>query len=339
MEIHATTLLPFVPPFSLTALPSLFRLPAGDRLPVASLLADCAGVLQLAPFIDLMDRYGSYSSDSDEHSPLMWLNGRPIYAAYFIVLVYVVSMLVTVLLNALGVGFHNEWLPYSSVQVLHGQVWRIFTYGLINVPDLQFRWVFDLLMIGFFGREVERAWGRRTFLGFYATIYLLTPLLLTALGSWLPSGLAGETGALAIFVAFATIYPNALMMFNVLAKWAAVIIVSIYTLVYINDHVWAGLLALWATCGFAYAFVRHHQGHFSLPKFRLPRSKPKLRVLPDLPAKKPSAARADADPGSAAEVDALLDKIAKSGYASLTAKERAKLESRSQSLKKNSGQN
>lgn len=287
-----------------------------------------------------MDRYGSTSSDSDEHAPLMYLRGHPVYAAYFIVLVYVVSMLVTVTLNTLGVGLHNQWLPFYSDEVLRWQVWRIFTYGLINVPDLQFRWVFDILMLAWFGREVERAWGRRTFLGFYATIYLLTPLLLTALGPWRESALAGETGALAVFVAFATIYPGALMMFNLLAKWAAVIIVSVYTLVYLNDHAWTSLLSLWATCGFAYAFVRHHQGHLELPKLNFWRRKPKLRVLPDLPAKTSAPIRTATalKAGSMAEVDALLDKIAQSGLASLTAKERAKLDSaRSDILKKDSG--
>ena len=281
-----------------------------------------------------MDRYGSTSYDSDEHSPVTWVRGYPIYAAHFIVLVYVVSMLVTVLLNALGVNLHNLWLPYFSDLVLHGQVWRIFTYGLINVPDEQFRWVFDVLMIGYFGREVERAWGRRTFLGFYATVYLMTPLLLTGLGHWLPSVLAGETGALAIFVAFATIYPEALMMFNLLAKWAAAIIVGIYVLICLNYHDWTRLASLLATCSFAYAFVRHHQGHLNLPNFTLFRPKPKLRVLPDLPAPKPAAARV-LKPEATAEVDALLDKIAAQGIGSLTAKERAKLDAaRAELLKK-----
>jgi membrane associated rhomboid family serine protease len=276
-----------------------------------------------------MDRYGQ-SSYSDEHQPVTWIRGYPVYAAHFIVAVYVVSMLVTVTLNAAGVAWHNTWLPFFSEEVLRGQIWRVLTYGLINVPDLQFRWVLDLVMMAFFGREVEKAWGRRTFLGFYATIYLISPLLLTAIGRWMPWPLAGETGALAIFVAFATLYPGALMMFNILAKWAAIIIVSIYALIYVNDHAWAPLICLAATCGFAYAFVRHYQGHFSLPDFKFWKRRPKLRVLPDLPAKPAGkAASAPLTPKgtSMAEVDALLDKIAQSGYASLTAKERAKLDS------------
>lgn len=285
-----------------------------------------------------MDRFGSFSSDSDEHTPVMWLRGYPIYAAHFIVLVYVVSMFVTTLLNVLGIGFIYGWLPFNSNLVLHGQVWRTVTYGLVNPPSLQF--LFDMLMIGWFGRDVERSLGRKTFLWLYAGIYLVTPLLFTVIGTWLPFSLAGATGAFALFIAFATLYPEALMMFNVLAKWAALALVGIFTLIALNERAWASLVALWATCGFAFAFVRHHQGAFELPKLNIFRRQPKLRVLPDLPAKSsaPSAPARTPQSATMAEVDALLDKIAKTGFASLTSKERAKLESaRAEMLKKNSG--
>jgi len=287
-----------------------------------------------------MERYGSTSSDSDEHTPVMWLRGYPVYAAHFIVLVYVVSMLATTLLNVFRVGVHMDWLPFISGQVLQGQIWRIFTYGFVNAPSLNF--VFDMVMIVWFGREVERAFGRRTFLWFYAAIYLITPVLFTLVGPWLPLVRVGSTGAFALFIAFATIHPGALLMFNILAKWAALVLVGIFTLIALNNHDGTGLLSLWATCGFAYAFVRHHQGHFTLPKFNLWKPKPKLRVLPDLPAKsaksaEPARPASAISPASMAEVDALLDKIAQSGFASLTAKERAKLDSaRAEMLKRKS---
>ncbi len=286
-----------------------------------------------------MDRYGhSYSSDSDEHSPVMWLRGHPVYGAHFIVLVYVVSMLVTTLLRIFRIdGPMMEWLPFASDLVLHGQVWRIATYGLVNLPSLWF--AVDMLMLVWFGREVERYFGRRTFFWFFGSAYLLTPVLFTLIGPWFPLSLVGQTGSFAVFIAFATIYPGALMMFNLLAKWVAIVLVAIQTLVALSEHNWTMLISLWATCGFAFAFVKYHQGEWQLPKFKFAQRKPKLRVLPDLPAKtakKSAPTSAAAAPNSAAEVDALLDKIAQSGYASLTAKERAILESRSQSLKKNS---
>jgi membrane associated rhomboid family serine protease len=283
-----------------------------------------------------MDRYGTTYSDSDDHTPVLWLRGYPVYAAHFIVLVYVVSMLITTTMNLFGVGALLEWLPFMSTQVLQGQVWRVLTYGFVNPPSLDF--VFDMLMIAWFGRDVERALGRRSFLWLYAGIYLVTPLLFTAIGVWLPMTRVGETGALALFIAFATIYPDALMMFNLLAKWAALILVGIFTLMALNYHDWRGLISLWATGGVAFAFVRHHQGHFEFPQLNFWRRQPKLRVLPDLPAKPRATAVASQKPSSMAEVDALLDKIAKSGFASLTGAERAKLDSaRAELLKKDSG--
>jgi len=277
-------------------------------------------------------------TDSDEHQPVMWLRGHAVYAAHFIVLVFVASMLVTTLLDFSRVTLHFAWLPFSSAEVLHGQVWRLFTYGLVNPPrEVGFQFLFDMLMIAWFGRDVERYFGRRTFLLLYGCIYLVTPVLFTAIGGWLPVSRYGETGAFALFVAFATIYPGALMMFNVLAKWAAVILVGLFTLIALDARDVTGLITLWATCGFAFAFVRHHQGHFTLPSFRLWRRKPKLRVLPDLPANKADSARG-VKANSMAEVDALLDKIARSGISSLTSKERAKLDSaRAELLKKDSG--
>jgi hypothetical protein len=149
--------------------------------------------------------------------------------------------------------------------------------------------------------------------------------------------LAGESGAFAIFVAFATLYPNTPVFFNLLAKWVATVLVGIYTLIALNNRDPVSLISLLATTGFAFAFVRYQQGHITLPQPKLFRDGPKLRVLPDLKDGKTSGAKT-AKASSMAEVDALLDKIAQSGISSLTAKERAKLDAaRADLLKRESG--
>lgn len=273
---------------------------------------------------------------SDEHRPVMWLRGYPVYAAHFIVIVFVVSMLMTTLLNLFGVGALLNGLIFTSTQVLHGEVWRVVTYGLVNEPSLSF--VIDMAMMIWFGREVERSFGRRPFLIFYGGLYLLTPLLFTLIGLWTPMAQKGETGAFAIFIAFAALYPNAPIFFNLLAKWVAAILVGIYTLIALNNRDPISLVSLWATCGFAFAFVRYQQGRIELPKLNLFRRGPKLRVLPDLEQEKTPAKKSDRQTSSMAEVDALLDKIAQSGLGSLTAKERAKLDAaRADLLKRDSG--
>jgi len=274
-----------------------------------------------------MNGYDSY----DEKQPVTWFRGHPIYAAYLIVIVFAVSMIVTSLLMAAGQAPFLSRLAFMSDRVLNGEVWRIFTYGLINPPSIQF--AIDMLMIVWFGREVEKVVGARSFLRFFACLYLITPLLFTLIGVWMPTSRAGQSGALAIFVAFATYYPNVPVFFAVLARWAAIILVAIYVLMSLAYRDIPGLAAVLATSGFAYAYVRYQQGRLTLPSFRLPQRKPKFQVLPGgaqspkyVSAKTSAPVRAPVRDTTTAEMDALLDKIARSGMGSLTTEERARLD-------------
>src|SRR5947209_3927436 len=108
-----------------------------------------------------MSRYAP-SEDAHEHQPITWLAGYAVYAAHLIIVVYVASLLATALLMV----FHAEqllsWLTFYSAAVLRGEVWRVVTYGLRNEPSIGF--VIDMFIIGWFGREVERFFGRTKFL-------------------------------------------------------------------------------------------------------------------------------------------------------------------------------
>jgi hypothetical protein len=263
-------------------------------------------------------------STQDEQQPVMWLRGYPVYAAYFLALVFTVSMVATSIALFLRDTHLISWLPFYGADVLRGEVWRVATYGLWNPPSLWF--VINIAMIASFGREVEKFLGRGKFLGFYCCLYLLPPLLFTLLSVWIPTQLAGEAGAFALFVAFATLYPGAMMFFGLMAKWVAAVLVGIYSLMELAGRDWLGLLSLWATVAFAFAFIRHQQGMLELPRigqFGLPKGSDEQLV--------PKASRnpfaSPAKGRSMAEIDALLDKIAQSGMASLTPKERAKLDS------------
>lgn len=272
-----------------------------------------------------MARYGY----SEEHQPVTYWGGYPIYAAHFIVTVLVAAMIATTICQGANVTAVWMWLPFDGVRVWHGEVWRMLTSGLLNGPSLWF--AVNMVLFVWFGREVEKRIGRRKFLGLFFAVYLVTPVLLLALTPVWPTVASGDHGtSLAIFTAFATLYPSVLVFFNISAKWAALILVGIYTLVALSYHDWTGMLALWATNATAYGFIRYEQGQWSLPRLRWPRRGPKLRVLPDLPAATPRGERQR----ETAEIDALLDKISQSGFSSLTPKERAKLEQRRGGLSK-----
>lgn len=290
-----------------------------------------------------MSGHRDWAPSSEEHRPLTYWGGQAIYLVDMVIITYVVLMIATAIGGA-NLNPMLQWLFFTSDYVHSGQVWRLFTYGLFNQPTLSpFAW--NMLMLFFFGRELERFYGRKVFGALYGGIYLVAPLVLTLVGFFRPTGLFGQPGALAIFVAFATQFPGMPVFFVLLAKYAAMILVGIFTMIHLAARDWNSLIVLWSTCGFAHLFVRHQQGLFTLPSIKLFRRKPKLRVLPDLPQQRGAPARsaitpapsAPAPDATMAEVDALLDKIAKSGINSLTARERAKLEAAREGLLRRGG--
>lgn len=274
---------------------------------------------------------------SDEHRPVLWYRGYPIYAAHLIVVVFVASMFVATILNLFNIGGLLSAFVYYSGRVLHGEVWRVVTYGLVNPmnsTDFAWRFVIDMAMMVWFGREVERSFGRRTFLVFFGCLYLLTPLFYTLVGPWWPQALAGETGSFGVFIAFVALYPEAPFFFGLVAKWVGVIFVGIYTLIALNNREFVSLFSLWLTTGFAWAFVRFQQGQYRFALPALFRRKPAAQIVPDTGA----PVSKETPTTSMSEIDALLDKIAQSGIGSLTARERAKLDAaRADLLKRDSG--
>ncbi len=275
-----------------------------------------------------------FSSFDEEQQPVTTWQGYPIYAAHLIVGALVGSLFFSTAMLAFKQTGALDTLAFASPEVWRGQLWRVFSYGLVNPPSLGF--VIDVFMLAMFGREVEKALGRTSFLRLYACIYFIPPLLLTCFGAVTPMYRAGHTGALAVFIAFATYYPDAGMMFNLLAKWAAAILISIFTLVALANHNWSELISIWATCGFAFVFVRHAKGEWEIPALFRRGSAPSAmrRADPGTSNRSPgkpitgdsSAPRKAAPVDSLAEVDALLDKIAVHGMQSLTKAERARLD-------------
>lgn len=276
----------------------------------------------------MMSRFDS----TDNARPLMYLGEYPLYSPHVIVLVYTVSMIVTAFVGPNSFLYDN--LVYINTLIWRGEVWRLFSYGLVNLPSIQF--AMDMVMLIWFGRDVEKFYGRKLFLTLFACIYLLPPVLLAPISPVMHVDLAGKTGALAIFVAFATLYPGVGLWLNVSAKLAAIVLVGIYSLMAIAGRDWGWLLAIWIGNGFAHGFVRYQQGRFTLPNPFVWFKRPRLKVLPGQAPTAPRRAPPVA-PKSMADVDALLDKIARSGIHSLTPEERARLDQSSAELMRRKG--
>jgi len=247
-----------------------------------------------------------------DRAPLGHLGRWPLYAATVLVAVHVAAM--TLLAAWQAGGGRLAELPFRREAVLRGEVWRLVSYALLNPPSLWFAVEMYLLFV--FGRELETYLGRRAFLRLYAALVLAAPAVLLALPG---SALAGAGAAhLAVFIAFAVLYPGAQVFFQWTAKWVAVVVVALNALQALSVRAWDALVALLVSAGLAYAYVRRAQGRWTLRR-------PAWRLRQPAPG-------AAAPPAPPADVDAVLDKVARAGLASLTPRERAQLEQARQRL-------
>jgi hypothetical protein len=262
--------------------------------------------------------------------------GYPVHAPLALVAASIASMLFTTVAIALNYDL-SALLRFSSSAILQrGEVWRLFSYVLWNPPTIPFS--LELLMLWWFGRELESFFGRRTFLKLCLGIVLVPALAGVAAGPLLPTQWIGLPGDFALFVAFATMAPDVLLLFGVSARWTALIFLSVQLLSYAAAHAWGQLIHSLSAAVFAFGYIRYQQGFWGfpqLPRFRLPGRRPKLRVLEAMPvpvaaSPRPKTARlmdeVDEEATALASIDPLLEKISRSGMDSLNAAERAQLE-------------
>ncbi len=276
-------------------------------------------------------------STSDDYRPVGWMGRYPVDVTTILVGIHVVCAIAT----ALIIGFIHDGLlnsaMFDSAYVWHGQIWRLVTYAFIHSPSgYALLWfAIEMYMLFFFGREVERFIGQRAYIWLYGLLLLVPSLILTLWGLRTRTGFAGS-GALhfAVFTAFVTIYPNVQFFLRIAAKWIFLILAAVATLSGMAAHDWQSLLVLWASIGVAFFFIESRGAGPELVwlndfKARFQR-RPKFRVVP-----KPEPHRSSEPNELADSVDAILDKISKSGMASLTENERRQLErARKRLLKK-----
>ena len=272
-----------------------------------------------------------FENQSRDNQPLGRYRGMPIYLTTIIVAVIVVGLVFSALA---GYFTSLAWFAFEpDLFWHHGQVWRLISYLIVD--QVNFFTIFNLLFLYSFGRNCEQEMGRGRYIVFLGLL-ILTPVLIATL-LWLfgiGGGVAGSIHlAIGLVIAFATIYPNAEWWASIPLKFMAIGCVFLAAVGHLSQRDQIGLGSTLATCAVSFGYIRAmRSGIFSgLSWSALFRRKPKFRVLPDLP----SHSAAEPQNNSMAEMDALLDKIARSGIGSLTAKERAKLDkSRTELLKR-----
>jgi hypothetical protein len=263
--------------------------------------------------------------------PLGTWNNIPIYLATILTAALGVGFIGSVILVSAGGESLLSLLIFSIPMMPSWSVWRLFTYVLVDQID--FFTPFSIAFFYWFAAGIE------THLGRPVLVRLLISLLLVpvAFGAVLWWGREISTSTAGIFlltsgmlVAFATLYPNTEAWGWIPFRWMAFACIFCGSLMLLRRPI--ELAELWASCAVGFVVIRQSKeaeyDDYESPLLRVKqffRKKPKLRVMPPPPV---GSRYRDTPPAAepASELDALLDKIAKSGMASLTAKEKAQLE-------------
>lgn len=255
--------------------------------------------------------------------PLTWIGKIPIYLATVLAGVQAATMVITALLMSANSPWLSQMVFSYGEAVRQFKVWQFVTYAFVNPPN-NIWVVLQLFMFAWFGRDVERFLGRKSFVWLCGLLVLAAPVFLTVLGLFgLPLSYAGSNVVnFSIFLAFALINPRAEIIFTIEARWVAIVLLAYSTIQCLAFHSWTQLMVLWVSLGVAAAWLKY-QGVASLQTpaldnyFEKRHSARRLKLVK--PPRKPESGVHDS-------IDPILEKIAKQGIGSLSRGEREKLE-------------
>lgn len=259
-----------------------------------------------------------------------------------------------------GQGFFTDALVMDPVAVFeHGQVWRLLTSFFLHSPFSIWHLVFNMLVLWFFGPDMEDLYGPREFLAFYLvagvvsslcwglSTYFLDPML--RMPPEMPdearemfkavlsqrTALGASGAVMAVMILCTWHYPTRIITvyFIEVPLWlvAAVYVGSDFVVFYQAQMTGTGVAAHLA--GAAFASLYYYFNWRLLPlgqgwaQWWKSRRKPSLKVYREQPAHSPSVAKKD---DFADQVDRVLAKLHEQGRANLTAEEIAILQQASE---------
>lgn len=274
-------------------------------------------------------------SNSNDFLPFTWWGQRPVYLSAILALAGIASMILTALVMAIWGSPGLTPLIFTVGTFLdHLWLWTPATYVLVNPPSLWF--LLTTYLLWSFGESVERHLGRAIFKRLVLLLVACKPVALGIIAlfgqsSWPAMGLEGiEFG---VFLAFATLYPTArisIIILTIEAWILAAAIVLIDFLICLAAHNWAGLFMLFVSVGTAVGYTSYETGQWTPSLNFWPKGKAK--AVPRTVNRTSKKTRATESTTSNSEIptreaiDAILDKISRTGIASLTPEEKRKLE-------------
>jgi membrane associated rhomboid family serine protease len=243
----------------------------------------------------------------------------------------------------------TDWFVLETNRVFSGEVWRLLTYAFLHDPRNIWHIVFNMLFLWWLGSEVEGLYGQKEFLTFYLVAALLGGVAFQAYEGLLsyretgsvftpiPVQCLGASGAVtAVMVLFACHFPTRIIyLFFILPvpMWAFVGFAVLADAFYFMGGVSTGTAVTVHLAGAAFGFA-YYKLHWRLSPWwtwlqarQGQRPRPKLRVYH---GEEGSAGPVHAAPPPAssvdeqleAKLDAVLEKVARSGQASLSESER-----------------
>ncbi|MBV8761585.1 MAG: rhomboid family intramembrane serine protease [Deltaproteobacteria bacterium] len=123
---------------------------------------------------------------------------------------WIVVLLAASIVAWLDGGFSRSWLSLSPDDVIHGQVWRLVTWPLIEGHPLQL--IFTCAAIYKFGGELAIRWGDRRLRRFMLEIVIASAAITCVLALATHRGYLVRTGGWAVsdalLIAWARQFPN-----------------------------------------------------------------------------------------------------------------------------------
>jgi membrane associated rhomboid family serine protease len=243
-------------------------------------------------------------------------------------------------------GFTDGWFTRMFLldpdAVLHGQVWRLITSAFLHSTAGWMHIVFNMVLLWWAGSEVETIYGAREFTAVYLTAAGVSGAVYVAFQvmAGTDHNALGASGAImAVFTIFALHYPTRVVYFFGIIPMPMLLLLVLYIA---QDAL--GLLggipqpiAFAAHLGGAAFGFLYFKAQWRLVNlwptnwsFKIGRPGPKLRVYRGEPYREPPprepapvapAPRSVPESELEAELDAVLEKVARHGKSSLTERE------------------
>jgi membrane associated rhomboid family serine protease len=248
------------------------------------------------------------------------------------------------LLTGENTGWFTNLFVLDVDKVLHGEVWRLVTHAFLHSPHDLWHIVFNMALLWWFGSDMEDHYGRWEFLAFYLLAAVAGGLGFTLAGmAGLNGGIIGghqqalgASGAVtAVLVLCAFHYPSRVLyvfFFLPVPIWLFVIGSVAFDCINFLNQQHSGVAVTGHLGGALFGFLYYQQHWHLLNAWSRLRTwqrqlfRPRLRVYREEPREPvhvaaPPPSR-DVDEQLEAKLDAVLEKVARSGQDSLNDHER-----------------